>query len=218
MKSIIKIIWILSAITVSLSMIWFLIGSTACFQRKFDLVRTVVFLVVWLPAFSLVILSVLALKKGWFPVNVLGRIGMVVAVIVLSLIFVTTLIRNTSMYGWIKESVVKDYTQTTIDEKYEYRLELVNVFQRNSYARIYIKNIVNGEETTMPLDIPIKEKNVIIGGEGYISSETDVLLVWSKMMPSDAEDIYILTTTDFFDRESSYCFRIDMKDKSAKMN
>jgi hypothetical protein len=34
----------------------------------------------------------------------LGRIGMVVAVIVLSLIFVTTLIRNTSMYGWIKES------------------------------------------------------------------------------------------------------------------
>ncbi len=216
MKSIIKIIWTISIIAVSLSMIWFLLGSTACFQRKVDLVSTVVFLVVWLPAFSFVILSVLIFKKGWVPVNVLSRIGLVIAVIVISLVFIITLIRHTSMYGWIKENVIKDYTQSTIDKKYEYRLELVNMFQKNSYARIYIKDIKNYEETKIPLDIPTREKSVIIGGEEYMISETDVLLVWSKLVPSETEDIYVLTTTETFDEGKIYRFQIDMKDKTAK--
>ena len=65
------------------------------------------------------------------------------------------------------------------------------------------------------MDIPVKEKKVIIGGEGYMSSETDDLMVWSELIPLDTEGIYVLSTTEFFDRESLYCFRIDMKDKSV---
>ena len=215
MKNVTKIIWLISIVSVSLSMLYYLIASTAFFQRNIDLIRTVVLLVVGVPAFVFIFLSVLALKNNWFPTQFVGKISLLIVIITFSLISVTAFLRFTTPYGWIKENVLKDYTQTTIDKKYEYRLELVNLFQRNSYARIYIKNMSNDYETKISLDIPVHEKEVIIGGEGYTNSDLNIYGVWSELTPSDTKGIYVLTTTELFDRENSYCFQINIADKTA---
>lgn len=196
-------------------MLYYLIGSTAFFQRNIDLIRTVVLFAVGGPVFVFIILSVLALKKDWFPTQFVGKISLLIIIIIFSLISITTLFRYTNPHGWIKENVLKDYTQTTIDNKYEYRLELVNLFQKNSFARIYIKDISNDYETKISLDIPVCEKEVIIGGEGYTNSDLNIYGVWSELTPSDTKGIYVLTTTELFDRENSYCFQINIADKTA---
>ena len=215
MKNVTKIIWLISIVSVSLSMLYYLIGSTAFFQRNIDLIRTVVLFAVGGPVFVFIILSVLALKKDWFPTQFVGKISLLIIIIIFSLISVTTLLRYTNPHGWIKENVLKDYTQTTIDNKYEYRLELVNLFQKNSFARIYIKDISNDYETKISLDIPVCEKDVIIGGEGYTNSDLNIYGVWSELTPSDTKGIYVLTTTELFDSENSYCFQINIEDKTA---
>ncbi len=208
---IIKTTLIISILAVSFAMIWFILGSTACFQRNMDVVENVTLISVWLPALALVVLAVFILKKGWLPITVTAKTGLIIAITVASLFFAITLIRTTTLHGWIKEKVDEDYIQITEDEKYEYRLELVNMFQRNSYARIYIKNIADGKEVKIPLDIPTKEKYVLSGGKDYMTNpDPDNLPVWTKMMPTDEDGVYILTTTGIFDREDTYCFTIDL--------
>ena len=209
-----KITWLISIVTVSLSMMWFLFASTACFQRKIGLVTIVIFLIAWIPALCFVVLSFLALKSGWMPSNIFANIILTVGVIVISYVFVATFLNNSSVYGWLKESVTKDYIQTTVDEKYEYRIEIVNIFQKNSYVRLYVKDVSDGKETKLYLDIPIREIYAISGGEGSIYPEPETPPVWSNLMSTDKESIYILTTTKVFDSENEYSFIIDVtKDK-----
>ena len=82
------------------------------------------------------------------------------------------------------------------------------MFQKNSYARLRMKDIETGEETKIPLDIPTEEIIVLF-------SESD--MVWSKLTPTDTENIFVFTTTELFDSENTYCFQIDVKAKSAKL-
>ena len=117
--------------------------------------------------------------------------------------------------GWPGEIVLRDYMQTTADGKYEYRVEIINPFQRNGYVRLYVKELTTAEETIILLDIPIKDKAVIVGGEDYVTPGPNDLPVWSALEPTSSPSVYVLTTTGMFDREKVYSFLIDMESKTS---
>ena len=215
MPAIIKIIWIIAVIVVFVSLMWFLLGTTSFFRRGIDLPTTYLFITVWTPALLFTILSVILLTKGWIPASLIARIGLLAAVILFSLAFSSTLFKNVNTQGWLSERVKIDYTQITDDEKYEYRIEIVNMFQRNSYVRLHVKNASSSEEFTIILDIPIREIGAVQGGEESQYPEPVEPDVWSELVQTASEDIYTLTTKDRFDRHNIYVFEVDMSEKIA---
>ena len=217
MKKTIKCIWLISSIAVLLSLVWYLLCATACFQRRIDLITTVILMMVWMPALGFVIASFLGVKRGWIPRSAFLKVLLLVAVVALSVFFTSFFIRNSNVNGWLIEYVEEDYSQTTSDGKYEYRLELVNLFQRNSYARLYAKNLATGEEITIPLNIKTPNIIVIMKGKGSVYPEPETPSVWSVLTPTDTEFVYVLTTTEMLDRDEIFVFEIDFKSKTAKI-
>ena len=221
----VKTVWIIAIIVVFISMIWFLFGTTAFFNRGIDLVMTAYYVFIWTPALLLIILSTILLKKGWIPKTVYAQVGFVIVIVFISIFFYLNLFRvvYTKEYtrGWLTETVRSDWTQTTSDGFYEYKLEVINVFQRNSYARLYVKDISTDFEMTIAIDI--STKNIVtIGGVGSVYPEPSAQPVWSTLTPSNAETIYILTTTETFERwkkdnnNSIEKFEIDIAERTAR--
>ena len=193
-------IWIVSVIIVAISMLWYLFGTTAFFQRNIDLVMTVVYVFVWFPAFLYVAVSLVCIAKGFFPVTparqtVLAIFVMLVAFVFFFSLFVPVFTRG-YVAGWLTESVVRDSIQTTSDLKYEYHLVLINVFQRNSRARLHIKNILTGVETYIPLDMHTREIRWFTTPRSGHLEEENLWRAWTRMYPTDDENIYILTTRE----------------------
>ena len=111
MKNILNKIWIAAVIAVSLSLLWFLFGSTAFFNRWIDVVETFIYIFVWTPALLFVIISIVLLKKGWIPRNIIIQICMAIAIIILSVIFTKTLFSSADGKGWLTEYVRSDYNK-----------------------------------------------------------------------------------------------------------
>ena len=185
-----KIIWIAAIFTVISSLICFLISTTAFFNRGIDLVATVIYIYVWFPAFILLAISIIFLIKKKIPSTKRGQIFVIILIIFLSGAFSTTLFYYSNIGGIFKDKVIsnwsnRDSMQITSDKKYIYQLELINLFQRNSRARLFIKNIINGEKMLISLDMTT---NTIYG----VSPN---LFPWVEMFPSEDSDYYALYTT-----------------------
>lgn len=168
------------------SLIWFIFGSTANFQRPLDLVNSVTLTFVGIPSLLLTATSVVLLLKKWNPAaSGLAYIGFYSGVIVL-LVLSMVLIKSVSSQGWLTEKVTSDSLKITSDEKYQYRIDLINLFQKNSYAKLYVKNVATNEEVSIPVDI---ETDKIVG---LGIKETNN---WVTMEPSEASNRYVLYTT-----------------------
>ena len=121
--------------------------------------------------------------------------------IICMLLLTPPLYNSVNTNGWLTERVMTDSIQITTDGHYEYRLEIINIFQRNSYARLYLKNISNAEEKRIRLPLPIYEIKGII---------RDKVNHWIKLEPSSKADRYILYTTEDFPLLEER-FEIDVK-------
>lgn len=200
----IRVIWIL-AILINLSAVmWFIFGTTANFQRGMDLISTVIFVYFGIPSTLLIILSIILLFKGWIPSFPWGIVA--VSIIILGMLSLSpTLFKNVNTSGWLEENVTTDSLQITTDNTYEYQIELINLFQKNSYARLYLKSTSTDEEIRIPLDIPVKEIVVLFVEKNY----------HLIMLEATTEaDIYILHTTSKFPfPEEKY--KIDVKKGEA---
>lgn len=96
------------------------------------------------------------------------------------------LIQSVSTQGWLTEKITSDSLKITEDDKYEYRVDLINVFQKNSHARLYVKSAATGEEISIPVDI---HTDKIVGlGIKKINN-------WVIMKPSNESNRYSLYTT-----------------------
>ncbi len=213
MNKSLRILWLLLALAVLFAMILFVLGSTVFFQKKIDLVTSVVFMLVWIPALIFVCVSFFLLKKRWLPNSIRLQVCLTICMIVIATVLISSLVRYSNINGLFEEHVTKDVLQTTADGKYEYRLEIVNAFQKNSYVRLYVKDTASGEEVTIPLEIPMAHKAGITGGEGYTTSDA-TQYVWSKLSPLRTEFGYKLITTNVFD-DAIYSFQIDMETKTT---
>jgi hypothetical protein len=165
-------------------MIWFLLGTTANFQRSLDLVGTVTLIFCWIPSLLLVYLSINALIKKSPPTN----FRVLILVIVL-LFLAVNLFKAVNTAGWLYDDITSDPIKTTIDGNFEYRIELVNLFQKNSRAQLFLRNVSNGQEVYIPLEINTNEIHVI-----GISSTEDWM--WAVLSKSNIPNHYELTTTE----------------------
>ena len=209
MSTFIKWLWIISVVVVSLSMIWFFLGSTTCFQRwGLDLVESVVYVTLWLPALVYVIKSILLLKEGWIPNSQTSQIFLIIGIIGTTIFFSGMLISQTNYYGWIEENIEMSDTKVTSEGKYEYRLDIKNQFQLNAHARLYIKSIVTGEEIYIRLNVPAKD----VGVTSLSSSGKNN---WCELIKTQEDNIYILsiTSSNVYFQDS---FEINMETKKSK--
>lgn len=102
------------------------------------------------------------------------------------LLMTPQLYKNVQTNGWLTEKIRTDSIQLTSDHRYEYCLELINLFQKNSSARLYVKNIETLEEIRIQLELPTKE----ITGVTW-----DDINYFVKLEPTTNENIYLLHTT-----------------------
>ncbi|WP_219834744.1 DUF4163 domain-containing protein [Paenibacillus sp. R14(2021)] len=199
----IRVIWI-AAVLINLSgVIWFILGSTANFQRGIDLITTVVMMYFGAPSIVLIVVSMVLLLKRWSPLK-WGKIG-VIGIIICMLWLTPPLYESVNTSGWLIENVQTDTLQKTADGRYEYNIELVNLFQRNSYARLYLKSVSMSAISRIRVDIPLNEIDGLSIGE---------VNHWIKLEPYLEEGKYLLYTTEDFPLPGER-FEIDVKKGKA---
>ncbi|WP_409177280.1 hypothetical protein [Brevibacillus fortis] len=181
-----NIIWIITVFVNLSGLIWFVLGSTANFQRDLDLISTVLLVYLGIPTIILCGLSFYLLYKKWSPTKWWEAIG--VSLLMIAMLFMTPqFYKNVDTSGWLTDKVQTDSIQQTSDHQFEYCIELINLFQKNSTARLYLKNNNTLEEVRIPLELPTKE---VVG------------ITWSsvnyfiKLEPTADSNIYLLTTTE----------------------
>ncbi|GEC90796.1 hypothetical protein [Brevibacillus brevis] len=181
-----NITWIITVFVNLSGLIWFVLGSTASFQRDLDLISTVLLVYLGIPTIILGGLSFYLLYKKWSPTKWWEAIG--VSLLMIAMLFMTPqFYKNVDTSGWLTDKVQTDSIQQTSDHRFEYCIELINLFQKNSTARLYLKNINTLEEVRIPLELPTKE---VVG------------ITWSsvnyfiKLEPTADSNIYLLTTTE----------------------
>ncbi|MFC4305963.1 hypothetical protein [Cohnella boryungensis] len=106
--------------------------------------------------------------------------------LVVSISLSVALSQSVSTYGWANEKIESDTVKVTADNKYEYRIDLINLFQKNSHARLYLKDSDSGTETHIPVDIQTR-KIVGLGVEKVNH--------WVMLETTDTASEYILYTT-----------------------
>lgn len=193
--------WICVAINFG-SILWFVLGNTANFQRGVDLVTTVIFMICGVPSLILLMWSLYMLKNGGLksPFSMLGVTCLLVIMISLSV----PLYKNVNTSGWLTENTKIDTMQVTADNQYEYYTELVNTFQRNSSIRLYLKNLHSNEEVRIKLDLPKVSGILWNSKENYFTT----------LQPTAHEGKYILKTQKLSPFPEAI-FEIDIKEGKA---
>ncbi len=106
--------------------------------------------------------------------------------LVITILISISLIQSVNTNGWANEKIRSDSLKITADEKYEYQIELINLFQRNSRARLYLKEIASGGESYIMINIQTRMiEGLRIGDVNH----------WVKLEPTDDSTQYILYTT-----------------------
>ena len=88
------------------------------------------------------------------------------------------------------------------------------MFQRNSYARLYIKDLSTLEETSFPVDISTNEIDAVTMPTIHTDKEYIEFCAWIYLTPSDILNTYILTTTSNLSDKIER-FEINMEDKTV---
>jgi len=212
----IRTVWIIATAVLSLAIIWFLLASTAFFNRGIDLVETFIFIFVWAPALVVTVLLWIWLRKGWMPKELNSQIMLLAIIIALTIGFSTALFNRATPYGWLIPVVRSDWTQTTSDGKFEYRLEVINLFQRNARAQLYVRSIYTGDEMIIPTGINARELTTLPMHNRSHSEELILSRVWSNLVPHETSaTIYILSTTEIL-RINIERFEINMETGTAE--
>lgn len=167
------------------SFVWFLFGSTAYFQRGMDIIGTTYLLGAGVPVLLFAVVFTILLIKGWTPTSGVDYVGICVGV-GLSILLSAVLIQSVNTHGWANKKIRSDALKISADGKYEYRVDLINLFQRNGYARLYLKNVSTGEETYISTEIQVRKIKTLAVGE---------VNHWIKLEPTENKSHYILITT-----------------------
>lgn len=202
----IRAIWTITLVVNSISMIWFVLGSTAYFQRPLYLESILMLPILFVPSLVSVLFSVWLMVKGWIPSNGAEKLG--VFLIIAFLVFASQgLYRNVDTKGWLYDKIISDPTiQVTSDEKYEYRLEIINFRQKNIRVQIFAINLITGEELHIPINIDANQTSGIVYGGGP----------WIVMEPTTVPNEYMLSTTDNLNIPIK-TFIINMKLKNSRI-
>lgn len=180
-----RILSITLSIAGILSFAWFLLGSTAYFQRGMDIVGTTYLWGGGVPLLLLCILFMVLVIKKWTPMDTSDYVGFY-ATATISVLLSAALAQSVATQGSV-EKFRSDTLKITTDGAYEYQIDLINLFQRNSRAQLYLKHVSTGEEQRIPLSIQTQE--MITLSMGKVNH-------WARLEPTEDKMQYILHTTE----------------------
>ena len=199
-----KVMWVITILVNLSGVIWFVLGSTANFQRGIDLISTVILVHLGIPSILLIVVSSFLLLKKWSPSRWWEVIG-VFMIMTAMLVLTPHLYKNVETSGWLTEKLETDSIQQTSDQRYMYCLELINLFQQNGSARLYLKNANTREELRIAVDLPLTKIQGISWGE---------VPRFIKLEPTNDANIYILHTTESFPIPNEK-FEIHIQEKTS---
>lgn len=180
MKKIVHIVFTIATLLSFVAVARWVFNTTAGFNRQLDLLDTVAIIFFVGPLALTAVLSTIHLvgarKNPEEPLS----IGLAV---ILSLIMIPLSIAVNP--GPVHESVFADSMRPTDDGLFEYRLELVNLFQRNVTARLFVRDLTTLEEFHIPLSIPRVDE---IGSIGLPHGRE---FLWGKLEKDELMDQYI---------------------------
>ncbi len=186
MKLWLRAIMVLILIEGLTSVLWFLFGATAFFQRGMDLIATAYFGGLAIPMLILIGLFAYLLFKKWIPRNKEQRM-LLYTTCAIHTLFAAVLLGSLYTYGWTKEYRERDTLKMTDDQKYEYQLELVHLFQRNSYAQLHLRNMESDARSSIRVDIHTNK--IVVLGVGNVNN-------WVELKSTATHEKYILRTTE----------------------
>ncbi|MDH6348696.1 MULTISPECIES: hypothetical protein [unclassified Brevibacillus] len=199
-----KVMWVITILVNLSGVIWFVLGSTANFQRGIDLISTVILVYLGIPSILLIVVSSFLLLKKWSPARWWEVIG-VFMIMTAMLVLTPHLYKNVETSGWLTEKLETDSIQQTSDQRYMYCLELINLFQQNGSARLYLKNANTREELRIAVDLSLTKIQGISWGE---------VPRFIKLEPTNDANIYILHTTESFPIPNEK-FEIHIQEKTS---
>ena len=181
-----KIFAIVIAASVLAVIRWFF-SSTAGFNRGLDLVQMVTAIIYITPLFVVVVISLIVFAKtGFNSEKNLPKAPVIVLSVIMAVISLTITFAPTVAPGPVRTSVWADSLRQTDDGLFEYRFELLNAFQRNASARLFVRDLATNEEMYIPINIP----NISYAGP---STRRNISFLWARMMASEVSGEYILT-------------------------
>ncbi|WP_147384571.1 hypothetical protein [Paenibacillus sp. 1011MAR3C5] len=84
------------------------------------------------------------------------------------------LYKSVEIEGWLINAVSSEPVKTTSDGLLDYRLELINLYQKNSHVRLFIHDNRTGQDFYIPIDAKASEVQRNWVGEGEI-------WIWSSL-------------------------------------
>lgn len=152
MKAWYKIIWVVAIIINFSGVIWFFLGTTANFQRNINLEGRLGFVFLVMPSLLLTLTSIIFIVKN-FQISKVTMYLISLPIIFMLILLTTPIIKSVDTRGWITEIVNSVPYKLTSDGRYEYRIELVNSYQRNRIQRLILKDLNTDEEISIRLNI-----------------------------------------------------------------
>jgi len=203
-----KLIQIIMYVSLAISipaLIFWILGTTAGFQRMgLDLLSTVVLAIHWVPTLVLTVFTIVSLKNG-----LRYKSGLYIATTIILIIISVQLFTSDTIntYGWLRERVTSGNLHSTQDGKFEYRLDLINLFQRNSSARLFVRNLETREEKIISLPMNTRR----IGGVSHGSH-----VHWITMEPTNVNYLYIVRTVNGIGWQLDYeAYKVDIEARTA---
>lgn len=182
-----KGIWIIAIAINIASLLWLIVGSTANFQRSMDIVA--IYTLFSIGIFSIIVISLSIFYLIKTKKQNIGIAGCAIACVFSLLLLGCSYMNQEGVdeRGWLYDSVNQDPIKSTVDRKYDYRLEIVNRGQKNVRQQLYVKELATKQEKY--IDIPIKMEP----SYGYSLGKGD--WAWARLKNTDHINEYILTTT-----------------------
>jgi len=216
MTNVVKITWIAMIILSLVALLWFaylvLFRITAIGPGT-----QLILMFVWIPTLIFVVISIVLLTKGKAPASINSQICFVLFIVIFSLVFPVTLLREPGFERQQREiaernrqsigGVFSEERRTTSDGKYEYRLSISGIYTENPSASLVITNTATNGTRVIPIDFSMEVR------EPLDELSPDVALV--KLSPTDEEFIYVLTTTLYF-KEEIEIFEINVRSGSSR--
>ncbi|MCL1993585.1 MAG: hypothetical protein FWG66_11635 [Spirochaetes bacterium] len=174
-----KILAIVTAVGILAAARW-IFNSTAGFNRGLDLVQTVSLVFFIAPLVLAAIVAIVLLARGGVARVPAITLSAVIAAVSLAVTFVPSI--NPAP---VRNIVNADSVRPTDDGLYEYRFEIVNAFQRNATARLFVRDLNGGGEAYIPV-------NILDGSLGGLSLPRGNFL-WGRMEASGEPGQYIFS-------------------------
>ena len=179
-----KILVIITIISILAVARW-IFNTTSGFNREFDLMNTIILVVFLVPLGLAIIFAVIQLIRiGVTPESVLSKATVIVLCAIMAPLSLAITFVPFLSPGPIRDYIYADSIRPTDDGLFEYRLELINAFQRNASARLFVRDLNSEEEMYIPIDI-------LDGSLGGFSIPHGQSFLWGRLEPSEVSGQYI---------------------------